>query len=259
MKAAPTFVTAPSPRLSDAILQTGVPGALVYRRAGMLPAVFDDHPRVVGSALWAWTARLRFGAREARQAPGKPELRVSAPLREWVRREIAEHTPPERRHLPLFVLHPWPSVPDRFGRVSETRFAPAEFWDDFVSRFRTRANFWEVGMIGHGAVQGCLYYSFSRGSAREARELFALLDAADGFVGAQSAPLLAYRALGKNRAMAVLTAREADETAAQVRVDPTDFTRLEPHGSRALTERLDRTFETLLKESEDRHGHRIQA
>ena len=119
-------------------------------------------------------------------AKPRPQIYLSPSERSWAKKFIASHAIPPLDPKPLCVIHPWGGTR---GSV-----APVEYWDELVKRWSHAVRFWQVGIQGHGAVQGCEYYLFLPPSVRSARKLFALMSCADAFVGVDSGPMHVARA-----------------------------------------------------------------
>jgi hypothetical protein len=116
----------------------------------------------------------------------RPELHLSAAETAWAKRLLADKLLPGNQDKPVCILHPW--------GATNSKIAPVEFWDALVARWNGEIRFWQVGIEGHGAVQGCEYYLFLPSGRGRARDLFALSSEADLFVGVDSGPMHVARA-----------------------------------------------------------------
>lgn len=119
-------------------------------------------------------------------SPPRPEIHLTPAERDWIGRFMAERVLPENPGKPLCVLHPW--------GYTRNNVAQVEFWDALVARWKSKIRFWQVGVLGHGAVQGCEYYFLTPRAFRHARRLFAVLSQAQMFIGVDSGPMHAARA-----------------------------------------------------------------
>lgn len=118
--------------------------------------------------------------------PPRPEIHLLEEERRWGTKLLRDKQLPGNEAKPLIVIHPW--------GTTRSRVATVEFWDELVRRHQGRFRFWQVGVEGHGAVQGCEYYLFLRKRVPECRKLFAVLAGADAFIGVDSGPMHAARA-----------------------------------------------------------------
>jgi hypothetical protein len=209
-------IASKSRSLGDAMMLTTLPAKLraryprlaidTYAR-GLNPAIFEANPHVRGVARFPraiYGDDCNWGSGHLLQLkeqffdlpvsePPRPELYLSdrerAAARRYVVRRSFTDTVAELAR-PLIILHPW-------GKTWEAA-AEVEFWDALVARWKHRARFWQVGMLGQGAVQGCEYYLWTtRGSSTEARRLFAITEQAQAFVGVDSGPMHVAAAFAK--------------------------------------------------------------
>jgi ADP-heptose:LPS heptosyltransferase len=195
--------------LGDALALTTLPRKLRELHPGLRistyprafnPVVFKNNPHVSGAAYlptavygddanWGEGQLIqlkeRFFALPISPVP-RPELHLSERERLGAQKFLTEKRLPGSEEMPLCILHPWGST--------QNNVAPVEFWDELVSRFRSRIRFWQVGVLGHGAVQGCEYYFLLPSAPRHARKLFALMNEADLFLGVDSGPMHVARA-----------------------------------------------------------------
>lgn len=107
------------------------------------------------------------------------ELYLSPREKEWGQSLIQEWQGERRR--PVCVIHPWGGT--------QSHVIDAGFWESLVARWQGRVSFVQVGIEGQRRIQGCAGYLLLPRAPRYARRLFALLAAAQGFVGVDSGPM----------------------------------------------------------------------
>lgn len=198
-----------SRNLGDALALTTLPARLKRRYPGLRvtvhargfnPVVFLGNPAVDGlrqapPAVFGDDGNEGTGALIERKerwfgvdagAEPRPEIHLLESERRAARRLLAEKTETADRRKPLVLLHPW-------GRTN-AHVMPVEDWDALVHEHRGRFRFWQIGLHGHSAVQGCEYYLFSEPGRWHARRLFAVIAHAARFVGVDSGPMHVARA-----------------------------------------------------------------
>lgn len=199
-----------SRNMGDALVLTSLPRRLSEKYPGLEistyprafnPVAFRGNPHVSGvdylpDAVFGDDSNAgsghqiqlkeRFFGLEPSSDP-RPEIHLSDSEKNWARTYIEKNLYSEgNRRKPLCILHPW--------GFTQRAVAPVEFWDEFVKRWQDRFRFWQVGVDGHGAVQGCEFYLFSKPGFSQARKLFAVMSQAQAFVGVDSAPMHVARA-----------------------------------------------------------------
>lgn len=130
----------------------------------------------------------------------KPEIYLSESEIQWAKNFIAARTQTKNLEKPICILHPW-------GKT-HSKVTDVEFWDDLVQRNKSLFRFWQVGLIGHGAIQGCEYYHLTTPNRRHARGLFALMSEANAFMGVDSGPMHVARAFEIPSLILVPTSKE---------------------------------------------------
>jgi hypothetical protein len=146
-------------------------------------AVYGDDNNAGGGQLIQMKERF-FGLPVS--DPPRPELYLHPREAAWAARFLAARTLPGNEGKPLCLLHPW-------GRT-QSQVATMEFWDAAVARWKDRVRFWQVGITGHPAIQGCEYYFLQSRRYAGARQLFALAARAQAFLGVDSGPMHVARA-----------------------------------------------------------------
>jgi ADP-heptose:LPS heptosyltransferase len=200
----PLCVATKSRNLGDALALSSLPRRLKARYPGLPihtyprgfnPIVFQNNPwvdrvsyipdAVYGDDCNFGTGQLiqqkeQFFGLEPSVHP-RPEIHLVDAERSWARELVSSKTLPGNDAKPLVILHPW-------GKTNSA-IAPVEFWDALVARYQGRLRFWQVGVVGHGAIQGCEYYFLQSPGRQNARKLFALMERARAFVGIDSGPM----------------------------------------------------------------------
>jgi len=189
--AGPICIASSSGSLSSALELSAWPAQLhakhpdlsIYGvRRGFNSYVLRGNPHVKGVKLFASPQSVVTAPLQN----GKPEIFLTDSERNWAERILKRFTLPDNERLPVCVLHPWDAEHKSVG--------PVEFWDRIVSKHQKKIRFWQVGMIGQSAVQGCEYYLLFEPHPKNCRKLFALMSLTQAFIGVKSAPSLVAKA-----------------------------------------------------------------
>jgi len=174
---------------------------LTYPR-GFNPVVFWNNPHVDGmsflpDALYGDDSnegsghliqmKERFFGVESSESP-RPELYLTDSEIRWARDFVIARSADGRLNLPLLVIHPFGST---LGAVLEP-----QVWARFVGEQSERFRIAQVGVDGQTAIPGCDFHFLAPKKRAAGRRLFALLKAADRFIGIDSGPMHVARAFG---------------------------------------------------------------
>ncbi len=191
--------------LGDALLLSGLPRKLKARyptlkiytySLGFNPIVFQANPwidgityrpgELFGDDINEGSGQLiatkeRFFDLEVSAFP-KPEIYFS-------KKEIKKQPQAIQRTRPLILLHP-------FGGTCQN-VLPSGIWSDIANQFSSRIQFIQIGVKGQTRIPGCENIRLFEKTRWSARDLFLLMNRADGLIGVDSGPMHVARALNK--------------------------------------------------------------